>query len=133
LKPEASRPEATGGKAIANSSGKLHQRETGGQGPAASATLVRAIQRELTRRGCYTGKIDGKWGPASRKAASQFVRKSNKNTASRPNPAFLAALKADKTARCNATRCAAGMKRSNTGKCVRQARRAPCNQWNFRE
>jgi hypothetical protein len=38
-----------------------------------SQQLVRDIQRELKRVGCYVGEIDGEWGPASRRALRTFV------------------------------------------------------------
>jgi hypothetical protein len=43
--------------------------------PATTAPgKIRALQRELKRLGCYTGKIDGAWGPVSREAAIMFVQ-----------------------------------------------------------
>jgi hypothetical protein len=42
--------------------------------PSTTASgTIRALQRELKRAGCYTGKIDGVWGPVSRDAALMFV------------------------------------------------------------
>jgi len=35
---------------------------------------ARELQTELARVGCYTGAIDGLWGPASRKAMTEFNR-----------------------------------------------------------
>jgi len=37
--------------------------------------LVVALQKELKRVGCYTGRIDGAWGRGSRWALKQFVRR----------------------------------------------------------
>lgn len=39
--------------------------------------MIRALQRELARHGCYNGAIDGDWGPASRYAASVFTQAVN--------------------------------------------------------
>lgn len=39
--------------------------------------LAREIQRELWRVGCYDGRIDGSWGPGSRRAMAGFVAKMN--------------------------------------------------------
>jgi hypothetical protein len=55
---------------------------TGGSVLARSASpptvaSARALQRELTRHGCYNGAIDGDWGPASRYAAAMFTRAVN--------------------------------------------------------
>ena len=42
--------------------------------PTTTSGTIRALQRELKRVGCYTGKIDGTWGPVSRDAAIMFVQ-----------------------------------------------------------
>jgi hypothetical protein len=39
--------------------------------------LARDLQRELRRVGCYDGRIDGSWGPGSRRAMAGFVAKMN--------------------------------------------------------
>jgi len=39
--------------------------------------LVRALQRELNRVGCYSGDIDGDWGPGSKRAMSAFIDRVN--------------------------------------------------------
>jgi uncharacterized caspase-like protein len=38
------------------------------------AEIVRAVQRELKRVGCYPGAIDGKWGAGGKEALRQFTR-----------------------------------------------------------
>ena len=45
--------------------------------PKLSIAAARALQRELTRHGCYAGDIDGDWGPASRYAAATFIQAVN--------------------------------------------------------
>jgi uncharacterized caspase-like protein len=40
--------------------------------PEDSKALAEALQRELQRVGCYTGKIDGEWGPGMRSALASF-------------------------------------------------------------
>ena len=42
--------------------------------PTAAPGTIRALQRELKRVGCYTGNIDGAWGPVSRYAAVMFAQ-----------------------------------------------------------
>jgi hypothetical protein len=42
-----------------------------------SAAMIRALQGELTRHGCYAGLVDGDWGPASRYAAATFIEAVN--------------------------------------------------------
>lgn len=39
--------------------------------------LVRNLQRELQRVGCYAGKIHGLWGPGTRRAMSRFIANAN--------------------------------------------------------
>lgn len=39
--------------------------------------LVRSIQRELRRVGCYGGEIDGSWGAGSKRAMSTFIERAN--------------------------------------------------------
>ena len=39
--------------------------------------LARDLQRELRRVGCYDGRIEGSWGPGSRRAMAGFVAKMN--------------------------------------------------------
>ena len=39
--------------------------------------LVREIQRELKRVGCYGGDVDGEWGPGSRRAVLAFMERVN--------------------------------------------------------
>ncbi len=42
-----------------------------------SVTAIRALQRDLSRHGCYSGAIDGDWGSASRYAAATFIEAVN--------------------------------------------------------
>ena len=42
--------------------------------PTTAPETIRALQHELKRVGCYTGEIDGAWGPVSRDAAITFVQ-----------------------------------------------------------
>jgi hypothetical protein len=46
-------------------------------GDEARADLVRDIQRELKRVGCYSGDADGQWGGASKRAISAFTERVN--------------------------------------------------------
>ena len=61
--------------------------------PSSPPTVAsaRALQRELTRHGCYNGAIDGDWGPASRYAAAMFTQAVNATLpAEEPDAALLA-------------------------------------------
>lgn len=44
---------------------------------AARYELVRSLQRELKRVGCYWGEIDGSWGGGSKRAMSSFIERVN--------------------------------------------------------
>lgn len=62
--------------AISNRSGTPGSRPLKSSVPAdgsARYALIRDIQRELKRVGCYWGKIDGDWGPGSKRAITGFV------------------------------------------------------------
>ena len=41
------------------------------------AELVRDLQRELKRIGCYAGDVDGSWGPGSRRSMQAFMEQVN--------------------------------------------------------
>jgi hypothetical protein len=45
--------------------------------PPVTHAIVRNLQSELRRVGCYNGRIDGDWGPASRFAMATFTRSVN--------------------------------------------------------
>jgi hypothetical protein len=56
-----------------------------------SVASIRALQSELKRLGCYPGRIDGDWGPASRYAAAKFTSAVNAALpVDKPEPALLA-------------------------------------------
>jgi hypothetical protein len=56
-----------------------------------SVTGIRALQSQLKRLGCYQGRIDGDWGPASRYAAAKFTSAVNAALpVDQPEPALLA-------------------------------------------
>ena len=64
------------------------------QKPLSQADLATAAQQELTRLGCYEGKIDGKWGRKSRAAADDFNEHTGANFESGdPSEELLAALR----------------------------------------
>ena len=67
---------STGTAAVAQStvlpSMQRHDRRPTEISKTQAADVVRAAQRELRRRGCYAGRIDGDWGPTLRFAAAMF-------------------------------------------------------------
>lgn len=55
--------------------------------------LVRDLQRELKRVGCYAHEIDGEWTPGTRRAMRDFTERVNAGLpAERPDPSLLALL-----------------------------------------
>jgi len=71
---------------------------------SARYALVRDIQRELKRVGCYWGKIDGDWGPGSKRAIESFVRTVNAALPTRdPDYILLALLRAQNDHVCGGT------------------------------
>ncbi|GIL00937.1 MAG: hypothetical protein BroJett030_08360 [Alphaproteobacteria bacterium] len=62
---------------------------------ARSADLARSVQTELNRVGCSVGRVDGVWGPASRRALEEFARRQGTRLASLdPDERMLNQLKA---------------------------------------
>ena len=71
--------------------------------PAASESVatIRALQRELKRLGCYSGQLDGEWGPTSRYAAATFVKAVNaKLPVDKPDEALLSLARYHQGAAC---------------------------------
>lgn len=67
------------------------QRVSAPRVPKLSVTGIRDLQNELKRLGCYSGPIDGDWGPASRYAAARFTGAVNAALPiDKPEPALLA-------------------------------------------
>ncbi len=68
---------------------------------SARYALVRDIQRELKRVGCYWGKIDGDWGPGSKRAIEGFIQTVNSALPTRdPDYILLALLRAQQDQAC---------------------------------
>ncbi len=67
-----------------------------GQGEAARVELIRSIQKELKRVGCYDGEATGAWTPATSRAMGSFVSRSNASLpVDKPDVVHLALLKGD--------------------------------------
>lgn len=70
--------------------------------PKLSFAGIRALQRELKRLGCYWGRIDGDWGPASRYAAAMFIASVNAALpVDSPEPVLLALARQHNGSNCN--------------------------------
>jgi hypothetical protein len=78
--------------------------------------LVRAVQEELRRVGCYSGAIDGRWGPRSRAAISSFLERANAMLqAEKPDYAHLRLLRTFEGRACGT--CPVGQTYRN-GRCI---------------
>ena len=55
----------------------LGSRQVSSSLPSDRSQVVRDLQRELTRVGCYDGELHGVWTPASRRAMKSFLDRSN--------------------------------------------------------
>ena len=72
--------------------------------PREEPDISRELQKELQRVGCYTGPIDGQWGPKSEAALRSFLRiTGDAKTVPRPEPGTLAAVAARKDRACPVT------------------------------
>ncbi|MGI9477990.1 MAG: peptidoglycan-binding domain-containing protein [Hyphomicrobiaceae bacterium] len=71
----------------------------------ATYAMVRNLQNELRRVGCYHGRIDGDWGPASRFAMAAFTKKVNATLPTdRPDIVLLALVRRHSGAACGGLR-----------------------------
>ncbi len=93
--------------------------------PAASSMpkeeLIRNLQRELKRVGCYHGDVDGSWGAGSRRAMGAFTDRVNASLPiEQPDFILLTLLKSHNIAICGKD-CPAGQAMSDTGRCMPNA------------
>jgi hypothetical protein len=75
-----------------------------GTAPRDPANLVRALQNELTRVGCYGGPVNGVWSNPTRAAMSTFTERANARLpVDRPDDALLSLVKGSKPGLCAET------------------------------
>ena len=85
------------------------------------ADLVRNLQRELKRVGCYQGEIDGDWGSGSKRAMSTFTDRVNASLPfDEPDYILLTLVQGHGSQACGKT-CPAGQTASDAGKCIPNA------------
>jgi hypothetical protein len=93
-------------------------------GEEARVDLVRDIQRELKRVGCYDGDMDGSWGPNSKRAIATFTERVNASLSiEEPDFILLTLLQGHAGQACGAScpagqTAATGAAGSPTGRCV---------------
>ena len=79
--------------------------------------LIRALQRELRRTGCYAGKINGTWTPSTKRAMKAFTERVNASLpVDRPDIVLLALLQGERGVACGA--CPAGQRLGPGGDCL---------------
>jgi hypothetical protein len=89
--------------------------------PADRSQVVRDLQRELRRVGCYDGELHGVWTPASRGAMKAFLDRANAALpADEPDQILLSLVQAARDRVCGAE-CPAGQGLAEEGRCVPNA------------
>ena len=79
--------------------------------------LAREIQQQLRRVGCYWGRVDGSWDPATKDAMREFINRVNATLPlDQPDYAQLALVQSQSDDVCGA--CPAGQSLSASGRCV---------------
>ena len=80
--------------------------------------LVRDLQGELKRVGCFEGEVDGHWGPSSRRAIAAFNERVNASLPfDQPDLILLTLVQGHKGRACG-TDCPAGQGQAENGRCV---------------
>jgi hypothetical protein len=94
-----------------------------GSQPAANLRLVRQLQHELTRIGCYDGDINGVWTLSTRRAMDALIERVNaKLPTARPEPVHLALAQGQQPRICE--QCPTSEAIESGGRCARPARAA---------
>ena len=70
------------------------------QGGATEESLAFKLQSELKRLNCLSGRVDGKWGPGSRRALARFADQSGLRLDSEPTQKALDAAKSSDATYC---------------------------------
>jgi hypothetical protein len=85
------------------------------------AALVRELQKELTRVGCYDGAISGVWSTASRQAMRAFTERVNARLpTTKPDLVLLSLVQGHRKKACGVA-CPPGQQEDSAGRCVPDA------------
>ncbi len=80
--------------------------------------LVRDLQTELRRVGCYSGKLDGSWGAGSKYAIRAFLQNLNSTLPTdQPDHFMLSLLRSQQGVVCGKP-CQHGYTKSSSGRCL---------------
>ena len=86
--------------------------------PDQRTDLVRDLQRELKRVGCYGGAIDGMWSPAAQSAMGAFTARVNATLpVAEPDHILLALVQGRASLTCTAS-CPTGQAPAVDGRCI---------------
>jgi hypothetical protein len=86
--------------------------------PEDSVVLIREIQRELQRVGCYARGINGIWTTSSRMAAQMFIERMNARLPiDAPDAALLSLLQSQQQPVCGSS-CPSGQSNDGANRCV---------------
>lgn len=83
--------------------------------------LIRSLQTELARVGCYRGDVDGDWGPGSKRAAGEFLHKVNATLPVETPDYILLTLIQGHVDRACGVDCPSGQGLASDGRCVSNA------------
>lgn len=80
--------------------------------------LVRSLQRELRRVGCYWGEIDGSWGGASKRSMAAFTERVNSALPIEQPDYILLSLVQGHAGQACGKGCPTGQAMSDAGRCI---------------
>lgn len=93
--------------------------------------LVRSLQRELRRVGCYWGEIDGSWGGASKRSMASFAERVNSALPFEQPDYILLSLVQGHAGQACGKGCPTGQAMNDGGRCIPNvvlAKRAPSKE-----
>lgn len=123
-KPLAAEDAATWSTVVAAAPVSAPRQRLSSTRPADEASryeLVRDLQRELKRVGCYHGEIDGDWGPGSKRAMSTFIERVNATLPTGDPDYILLMLVQGQTQPACGSGCPSGQVAAEEGRCVPKA------------
>ena len=89
--------------------------------PGDRASLIRELQRELKRVGCYSGDVNGVWTTSSRMAMKSFTDYVNASLPiDNPDQVLLSLVRGQQDGMCGAP-CPSGQTTNENGRCMPSA------------
>ncbi len=109
---------------VANTAAPAPARRSAGSKPStdeARSALVRDLQRELKRVGCFDGELSGWWNQGTRRAMGAFTERVNASLPVEEPDYILLALVQSHAGQACGTGCPGGQSLSNDGRCLPRA------------